>query len=87
MLKICKDGEVIALCENPNWVCLQENGCFGLCARDFAEGIAVNGVVYNLPGHDIGGDGTVACEDVDGGEYIIHQQEVSDELILTILEG
>jgi len=87
LLKVYKDGALIALCENPVWVCKQDNGCYGGCDKESAEGIVVNSTVYNLLGHEISENGTVVCEETNGGEYIFRQQGALDDLIVTILEG
>lgn len=31
MVKFLKNGSLLALVEQPNWVYLQENGAYGLC--------------------------------------------------------
>lgn len=77
MLKICKDGNVIALCEAPRWIRMQENGYFGACSEVEAEGIVINDMIYNIPGHDIGAAETVSYVEVDSGEYIFSQQEAA----------
>ena len=51
MVKFLKNGSLLALVEQPNWVYLQENGAYGLCDYENAQGVAINGIVYNLAGN------------------------------------
>lgn len=48
MVKFLKDGSLLALVEQPNWVCLQENGAYGLCGYESAQGVAINGIGSDL---------------------------------------
>lgn len=44
MVKFLKNGNLLALVEQPNWVYLQENGAYGLCDYENAQGVAINGM-------------------------------------------
>lgn len=74
------NGATIALVENPNWVRVQKNGYCGLCEYPQATGVAINGTVYNLPPHDIGGVATVDYEEVQSGTYLLKQEANIDYL-------
>ena len=42
MYKIIKKDAVLGIVSNLTWVCMQENGCYGLTVEDNAQGIALN---------------------------------------------
>lgn len=67
---IDKDGNIIGSTENLNFVRKVENGCFNLCKREVAEGVAYNGHVYYF--HD------TSLDNVD----IAHIQEVDSADIM-----
>ena len=69
MVKFLKNGSLLALVEQPNWVYLQENGAYGLCDYENAQGVAINGIVYNLAGNLISENGEVDFKDIPSGEY------------------
>ena len=48
MYKIIKKDAVLGIVSNLTWVCMQENGCYGLTVEDNAQGIALNGTVYHV---------------------------------------
>lgn len=51
MRAIISEGRLIALCEEPRYVKLNtESGAYVQTTEKDAEGIAVSGEVYNLPG-------------------------------------
>lgn len=77
MVKFFKDGNLIALVEAPNWVYLMDNGCYGLCAFERAQGVAINGAVYNLNDNEISENGTVSFGIVENGEYMMQQDKVA----------
>lgn len=53
-------GEIITT-EKPDFIRVHKNGCYVLCDRSEAEGVACGGTPYLFK------DGVVACE-FDGGE-------------------
>lgn len=77
MVKFLKDGSLLALVEQPNWVCLQENGAYGLCGYESAQGVAINGIVYNLAGNSISENGEVDFKEIPSGEYMMQQDKVA----------
>lgn len=80
-----QNSAVIALVEMPDWVCVLENGTFGLCEFDAAQGVSIAGVVYNLPGQSIGAESEVNFEFVENGAYIM-QKNIETEQMLTDLD-
>lgn len=50
MYRIVKDGTVLGLTEQPNFVEPLDNGSWGLCDEPRAHGIAWEGKVYGLAG-------------------------------------
>ena len=54
MVQFYVGDTMIALVDKPNWVRVLNNGAYGLCEYADAEGVAINGTVYNLAGFDIG---------------------------------
>jgi hypothetical protein len=50
MYKIIKDGVLVGLTGTPNYIKLQENGCYGLYPEDEAQGVAFDGTPYQLEG-------------------------------------
>lgn len=51
MYKIVKDGKVLAYTDNVRYIKKHANGCYVPCEPAEAQGIALNSVPYNLPGH------------------------------------
>lgn len=85
MVKFTRNSAVIALVEMPNWVCTLDNGTFGLCEFDVAEGVAIEGVVYNLPGHNISAEDAIDFEFIESGTYMM-QKNIETEQMLTDLD-
>ncbi len=77
MVKFLKNGSLLALVEQPSWVYLQENGAYGLCDYENAQGVAINGIVYNLAGNLISENGEVDFKDIPSGEYMMQQDKVA----------
>ena len=77
MVKFLKNGSLLAFVEQPNWVCLQENGAYGLCDYENAQGVAINGIVYNLAGNSISENGEVDFKEIPSGEYMMQQDKVA----------
>jgi hypothetical protein len=77
MYRIFNDGRTIAICDKPTYIRLkEETGVYVSATGENAQGIAVAGVPYNLPGHDEIKltDGQTAPEayamEIDGGELL-----------------
>lgn len=80
MYKFSVNGATIALVDNPIWIRIQRNGCYGQCDIAQARGVAINSTPYNLPGYEIGGVATVDYEEVQGGTYMLKQEANIDYL-------
>lgn len=89
-------GAAFALTERPNYITRAENGCFVLCSREEATGLAWEGTPYALLGKDLeGAAGTVLLAEADGGREIRALETaaedtdamlVDQELRLTLME-
>lgn len=77
MIKFLKDGALIALSEQPTWVCLLENGTYGLCQREEAQGVVIGGAVYNINGNVISQNGDVTYNEVSNSEFMMQQDKVA----------
>lgn len=80
MYKFTIDGATIALSDNPIWIYVQRNGCYGQCERLKATGVVLDNKRYNLAGHDIDGVATVDYEEIQGGTFILKQEANIDYL-------
>lgn len=85
MVKFYKNGMLFAVADEPRWVRLQKNGCYGLCEKSNAEGVAIDGTVYNLPGHAISENDEIGFEVVDGGVYMA-ERFIETEQMMTDLD-
>ncbi len=72
MYQIIKtDGLILGITEGVNYIRLASNGCNVLCGQREATGVAYQGKVYNLTGHeDWPGNDSVIVSEVDGGQEI-----------------
>jgi len=52
MYRMFKDETVLATVTNPVWVKKQDNGSYGLCGEQEAQGIVIEGTVYHVEGRD-----------------------------------
>ena len=52
MYRMFKGEDILATVTNPVWVRKQDNGCYGLCNEQEAQGVVVEGTVYHLAGRD-----------------------------------
>ena len=52
MYRLTKDGSEIALANTMHYIRMQENGAYGLCGKQEADGVAADGAVYHF-GSDI----------------------------------
>lgn len=85
MVRFTVNGIVIALVQDPVWVNLLNNGTYGLCTYDDAQGVVLNGVVYNMPGHNIAPTEEIEYEIIESGTYIM-QKDIETEQMLTDLD-
>lgn len=66
MYKIIKDGATVGLTGAPNYIKKLDNGCYGLCSEQEAQGVAFGGVPYQLEGKsEMGGLDMVTVTEVN----------------------
>lgn len=95
MYKITKNGETIAVCETPLYIKVDpETGCYIEATAKGADGIAINGVPYSLPGHDLNGQPKVDIQEINGGTLLLEDEkkissnsEAIDNIIISLLGG
>lgn len=75
MFKIIKDGQQVGATEAPNYIKLQQNGCYTLCSEDEAQGIVHEGRVYHLFSRPemLGEEETIVLAHQDVG-WVVSQQ-------------
>lgn len=80
MYSLKKNENEIAKANTIRYICMQENGCYGLCDKNKADGISADNTVY-LFDKDID-----TIEYFDGGAMI--SEAVNDtETVFSILRG
>lgn len=81
-------GKIIGAVDNVMYIKIGESGDFTPATEDEAIGVALNGVAYNLCGHDeIETTDTVVVSEFDGGALVAEQQRIIDSLLISALEG
>lgn len=83
-----EDGAELGLTEQPNYIFLQENGFYALCAPDDASGVCYAGNAYHLAGRPEmkGTEETVYLAEVDAGEDIEDHRRVMGIAFVTLAE-
>ena len=78
MHKILYKGDILAYCEEPNYVKIADTGCYNSCSRNAAIGIAVHSIVYPLDQVVVGEAdvGAMAENFTKQGEDLLDVQEV-----------
>lgn len=76
MYAILSNGNLLALCDKPRYIKVNpESGAFVEADKDNAEGVAVNGTAYNLPGSTtIQGAQEAVVAEKEGAEYIFQNR-------------
>lgn len=89
MFQIIQDGRIIAITDSLYFVKRHDSGCFIHTDEENAQGISIAGKVYHLLGREKidGVEDTVGYSAIDGGQYVAHQQDTIDTLLLQMLEG
>ncbi|MBO5501390.1 MAG: hypothetical protein J6J43_03525 [Oscillospiraceae bacterium] len=95
MYAILSNGELLALCEQPRYVKRNQGGIFVEAPQEQAEGIAVGGEVYNLPGGSAIPDAPEALvQEAEAPEYvfrnrarIIENEETTGAAIIAMEEA
>lgn len=92
--EIKKNDETIAIVDNIKYIKMQDNGSYGLCSEEEAQGISVNGIAYQLYGRTLEGCEEVNILPVETGEVLFdNRKEIEsnsaaiDLLIVNALEG
>ncbi|MCD7732392.1 MAG: hypothetical protein LUH56_03010 [Oscillospiraceae bacterium] len=72
MYAVISEGALVALCDKPRYVKINENtGLYVRAEKEDAIGISVNGKLYNLPGSSvIAGAPEAIVRDGDVSEYV-----------------
>ena len=67
MYKIIKNGVLVGITGAPTYIKMMDNGCYGLCSKEEAQGVAFDGVPYHMDGRAKmdGADTTSVVEDSD----------------------
>ena len=61
MYRMLKGEVVLATVTNPVWVKKQDNGSYGLCSEQEAQGVVIESTVYHVEGRD----------ELDGAESVV----------------
>ena len=76
MYEIRKDGALLALTEQVNYIRLHEGGFYLLCPEAEAQGVAVAGTPYHLQGREeMQGCETVLVQETDAGRVLREEQD------------
>lgn len=89
MFKIIKDGVTLGMADKLNYIRYHENGCFILCDKDEAEGVAYNGVPYHLINAPqlIGVSEDVTVEEVEAAVEIQKVNDTNSISFVTLAEA
>lgn len=72
MYRLMQNGEMVALGENLRYIRMQENGSYGFCPREEAQGVAMDSTPYHIDGMDeLTGAETVSVETVEAGTIVL----------------
>ena len=72
MYRLMHNGAMIALGENLRYIRMQENGSYGFCPREEAQGVAMDSTPYHIDGMDeLTGAETVSVETVEAGTIVL----------------
>ena len=75
MYAIVVQGEIIAMQDSPRYVKINpETGVIIECSREEAEGIAANGVAYNLRGGTVFETPEVEAKEIESGEVLVQTE-------------
>ena len=75
MYEIRKDGALLALTEQVNYIRLHVDGFYLLCPEAEAQGVAVSGTPYHLMGRDEMPEcETVVVQETDAGRVLLEEQ-------------
>ena len=72
MYRLMHNGAMIALGENLRYIRMQENGSYGFCDKEDAQGVAMDSKPYHIDGMDeLAGAETVSVETVEAGTIVM----------------
>lgn len=72
MYRLMHNGAMIAIGENLRYIRMQENGSYGFCPREEAQGVAMDSKPYHIDGMDeLAGAETVNVETVEAGTIVM----------------
>ena len=81
-------GANLGAVDKVTYINIGASGDFHPAPEDEAIGVALNGVAYNLLGHEeIEGADTVVVSEFDGGALVAEQQRIIDGLLISAVEG
>ncbi len=81
-------GDNLGAVDQVTYINIGSSGDFTPASEEEAIGVALNGVAYNLLGHEeIEGADTVVVSAFDGGALVAEQQRIIDNLLISALEG
>lgn len=97
MYKIIKDGVVVGITGAPTYIKMMDNGCFGLCSKEEAQGVAFDGVPYHMDGRakmdgvettsvEEENDGVVSRDHTAAAQVFVEQAEAGNVDAETALE-
>ena len=80
MKSIIKNDVVIITVNNPTFVFQMENGCFGLCTEEKAQGVVIDGEVFHIKGTPaLEGKEDVIVEEVSETQYAVESKKAKEE--------
>ena len=86
MYKIIKmDGTEIGLTEKANYIRKHTNGCYILCDKAYAQGVAYNGTPYSIGG--LPELERVILSEMDGGTLITNAEQINAITFVTLAEA
>lgn len=47
---INQKGAILSTLSSPTWITVYDNGCYGICEKDDAHGVLIDGIVYHIEG-------------------------------------
>ncbi len=71
MFRLMQNGVMVALGDDPRYICKQANGSYGFCTREEAQGVAVDSKPYHI-------DGMAALE---GAETAVMETVGADSIV------
>ena len=72
MYRLMHNGEMVALGSALRYIRMQDNGSYGFCDKEDAQGVAMDSKPFHVEGMDeLYGAETVTIEDVDAGTIVL----------------